>query len=65
VAIEVKGTSRADPAAFRSLRAFVDEHRPRRALVVCNERNPRVHEGIEVLPWRVFLGRLWSGDILS
>jgi uncharacterized protein len=65
VAIEVKGTSRVDPAAFRSLRAFVDEHRPRRALVVCNERSPRVHAGIEVLPWRVFLGRLWSGDILS
>jgi predicted AAA+ superfamily ATPase len=65
VAVEVKGTDRVDPAAFRPLRAFVEEHRPRRSLIVCNERSPRVHESIEVLPWRVFLDRLWSGDILS
>jgi len=65
VAIEVKGTSRVDPTAFRSLRAFVDEHRPRRALIVCNERSPRVVDRIEVVPWRLFLSRLWSGDILS
>ena len=65
VAIEVKGSSRVDGPEFRALRAFVEENRPRRALMVCNERSPRVHAGIEVLPWRVFLARLWSGDILS
>jgi predicted AAA+ superfamily ATPase len=65
VAIEVKGSSRVDGAEFRSLSAFVEEHRPRRAVMVCNERRPRVHAGIEVLPWRVFLGRLWSGEIVS
>jgi len=65
VAVEVKGSSRVDASAFRSLRAFVGEHRPRRALLVCNERSARVHEGIEVLPWRTFLGSLWSGDFIS
>ena len=65
VAIEVKGTSRVDHAEFRSLLAFIDEHRPRKALVVCNERSPRVHDGVEVLPWREFLARLWSGGILG
>jgi len=65
VAIEVKGTSRVDNPAFRSLRAFVADHRPRRALMVCNERSPRMHDGVEVLPWRDFLARLWGGQILA
>jgi predicted AAA+ superfamily ATPase len=65
VAIEVKGTSRVDHAEFRGLRAFVDDHRPRRAILVCNERSPRVHDGVDVLPWREFLARLWGGGILG
>jgi predicted AAA+ superfamily ATPase len=65
VAVEVKGTSRLDPSDFHSLRAFADHRRPRRAVVVCNEPVPRVHEGIEVLPWREFLARLWAGKIVG
>ncbi|HYN03872.1 MAG TPA: AAA family ATPase [Vicinamibacteria bacterium] len=65
VAVEVKGTSRADPSDFRSLRAFVEDNRPRRAILVSNERAPRLVEGIEVLPWREFLARLWGGEILA
>jgi len=65
VAVEVKGTSRVDPSDFRSLHAFVADNRPRHAILVCNERAPRVVEGIEVLPWREFLARLWDGRILS
>jgi len=64
VAVEVKGTSRLDSADFRPLRAFGEDNRPRQAIVVCNEPVPRVHEGIDVLPWRDFLGRLWAGHIL-
>ncbi len=65
VAVEVKGTSRVDPSDFRSLRAFIEDNRPHHAILVCNERAPRVVEGIEVLPWREFLARLWDGHILS
>lgn len=65
VVVEVKGTSRLDPSDFRSLRAFMEDNRPRRAVVVCNEPAPRVSEGIDVLPWREFLGRLWGGRIVG
>ena len=65
VAVEVKGSSRVDPSDFRSLRAFVEDNSPRHAILVCNERVPRLVEGIEVLPWREFLSRLWGGQILS
>jgi predicted AAA+ superfamily ATPase len=65
VAVEVKGSSRVDSSDFRSLRAFVEDNRPRRALLVCNESAPRLVDGVEVLPWRDFLGRLWAGDVVS
>ena len=65
VAIEVKGTSRVDPADLRPLKAFIQEYAPASAFVVCNERAPRVHEDIRILPWRVFLKMLWSGEVLS
>ena len=65
VAVEVKGTSRVDLADLRALRAFVADNRPRRAILVCNERAPRLVEGIDILPWREFLARLWSGRVLS
>ena len=65
VAIEVKGTSRVDPSDLRSLRAFIGDNRPRRAILVCNERAPRLVDGIEILPWRELLERLWAGDLLN
>ncbi|MEP7012227.1 MAG: AAA family ATPase [Acidobacteriota bacterium] len=65
VAVEVKGTSRVDPSDFRSLRTFIEDHHPRRAILVCNERVPRLVDSIEVLPWREFLARLWDGQILT
>jgi len=65
VAIEVKGTRRVDQPEFRSLKAFSEEHRPRQAIMVCNERVSRDHEGIRVLPWREFLESLWAGRILA
>lgn len=65
VAIEVKGTTRVDSADLRSLRAFAADNQPRKAIVVCNEPAPRLHDGIEVLPWRNFLARLWAGEILA
>jgi predicted AAA+ superfamily ATPase len=64
VAVEVKGTARADSSDLRSLRAFADDNRPRLSILVCNERAPRRVEGIDVLPWRDFLAQLWSGDVV-
>ncbi len=65
VAVEVKGTLRVDPSDFRSLRTFIEDHHPRRAILVCNERVPRLVDGMEVLPWRDFLALLWDGQILT
>ena len=65
VALEIKGGGRIDNPDLRSLRAFIQEYRPKKTFVVCNERHPRVHEGIHILPWRDFLNALWKGDVIS
>jgi predicted AAA+ superfamily ATPase len=65
VAIEVKGTSRVDNADLRPLKTFIQEYRPAKALVVCSERAPRVHDDIQILPWRYFLKMLWNGEVIS
>ncbi len=66
VAIEVKGSIRLRPSDLRSIRAYVDEHSPRQAIVVCNERDARrTSDGIWILPWERFLEQLWSGAIVE
>jgi predicted AAA+ superfamily ATPase len=65
VAIEVKGSSRIDSSDVRPLKTFIQEYRPAQAFVVCNERLPREHEGIGILPWREFLKMLWEGAVIS
>lgn len=66
VAIEVKGAAVGDRRDLRGLRAYADEHRPRRAIVVCNAAAPmRTRDGIRILPWERFLERLWSDGIVA
>ena len=65
VAVEVKGTGNVQKRSLSGLRAYMEEHRPRHAVVVCNESHPRrTADGVRILPWRAFLERLWSGEFL-
>lgn len=64
VALEVKGKSHVETRDLRALMALMDEFPPKRALVVCNEKERRVHGKIEILPWRMFLEELWEGEII-
>ena len=66
VAIEVKGTDNVRSRDLKGLTAYLDEHRPRSAIVVCNEAAPRrTATGIWVLPWKDFLERLWDGQVFA
>lgn len=64
VAIEVKGQSHVDSKDLRPLKAFMDEYTPKKALVVCNEKEERVVSQIRLLTWRRFLEDLWGGRII-
>ena len=63
-AIEVKGTSRVRPEDMKGIRAFCEEHRPRRGIVVSNDPAPRRAGDIDVLPWRIFRDRLWGNEVI-
>ncbi len=65
VAIEVKGTTHVKKRDLRSLTAFIEEYSPRKALVVCNEREERVHGRIRIIPYRNFLRDLWGDKIIG
>ena len=65
IALEVKGTSFAQPHHLRGLVAFGEEYKTRRRILVTCDSKPRLLEGkIEILPWRIFLEDLWSGKII-
>jgi predicted AAA+ superfamily ATPase len=64
VAIEVKGTQKVHSGHTKSLRALMEEHSIKRAIVVSMEKQLRkIENSIEVLPWKTFLEILWSGGL--
>ena len=64
VAIEVKGSQRVHSTHTRGLRALLEEHTVKRAVIVSLEKQPRkLDYSIEILPWQVFLNTLWSGEL--
>lgn len=65
IAVEAKATSQAHSGHTKGLRAYAEEHHPRRSLLVSLDPRPRLlDDGIEVLPWRDFLSQLWAGEIV-
>jgi len=64
VAVDVKGSGRVGSRDLHGLRSFVEEFKPKHALLVCNERDERVIDHIRIVPWKIFLTRLWAGRYL-
>jgi len=63
VAIEVKGSQRVNSSHVRSMRALMEEHTVEHAVIVSLDKEPRrIDSGIQVLPWQVFLEKIWSGQ---
>ena len=69
VAIEVKISETVHKQDLKGLIAFCEEHHPKKALVVSQDARPRLlqvteESQIEILPWQVFLNKLWAGEII-
>jgi len=64
LAIEVKSGRRVHDGDLRGLLALAESHKVRQSIVVCGERQPRVVDGVEIVPWRTFVDWLWDGDLL-
>jgi len=64
VAVEVKSSNKIHSEHIKGLKALLEEHKVKRAIVVSLERNPRkLSNGIEILPWKVFFEQLWAGEL--
>lgn len=63
LAIEIKGSSQVHKGSIGSLLALLEDGPVKKCCVVCLEKEPRwIHPSVEVIPWRMFLDRLWKGD---
>jgi predicted AAA+ superfamily ATPase len=65
VAIEIKSTDQARDRHMKGLRAFKEEYKNRCLLVTMDPRERKTSDGILILPWKTFLDRLWSNEIIS
>jgi len=66
LAVKIKGSRRVHDADLRGMEALLQDGPVRKAILVCLEDEPRrVRHGIEILPWRVFLRRLWEGRLVG
>jgi len=63
VAIEVKAGA-VHQGDVRGLGALLEERRVKHAVVVSLEREPRtIDRRIQILPWKLFVQRLWAHDL--
>ncbi len=66
LAVEIKGSRRVHEKDIRSLLALLEDGPVQKCYIVSLDQEPRfIHKSIEVLPWRMFLDRLWSGKFTS
>ena len=65
VAIEVKTSKNISNRELRGIRAFRDENAVKDYIIVCRELFERTTEdGIRIMPWKVFLDKLWNNEIV-
>jgi predicted AAA+ superfamily ATPase len=65
IAIEVKATEQANQRHLKGLRSFAEEYKVKKMILVSNDPFPRQIADIMILPWKVFLDKLWAGEIIS
>ena len=64
VAIEVKATEQANHRHLKGLKAFAEEYEVKKLILISNDPMPRLVDNILILPWKIFLERLWNEEII-
>ena len=65
VAIEVKSTANANPRHAKGLKSFAEDYPIKKQILITNDLYPRQMGSVLVLPWKVFLEKLWGGDVIN
>ncbi len=64
VAVEVKGTHNVQSRHLKGLKSFAEEYTVKKSIIVSDDPLERVIGDITVMPWRIFLQRLWNEEII-
>ncbi|MFN0117657.1 MAG: ATP-binding protein [Elusimicrobiota bacterium] len=65
LAIEIKGSHKVHDTDTRSLHALAEDGPVKKSILVCLEKEPRkLAKDIEVLPWLLFLKKLWNNELI-
>lgn len=64
VAVEVKSTNNVSLRHIKGLKYFAEEYKTKHLILVCNEPLPRLIDNVLILPWQIFLERLWTGELI-
>lgn len=65
IAIEIKSSDNIKERHLKGLKSFKEEYKVEHSILVCNEPLARKHQDIWILPWKVFLGKLWAGELMG
>ncbi len=63
VAIEIKTSHRVHDVDIRALKVLQETHKTKKRILVSFEKEPKKMEGVECLPWKIFLEQLWEGAL--
>jgi predicted AAA+ superfamily ATPase len=64
IALEIKGAGHVDKRDMHGLDTFTEACSPKKSILICNEKEKRMHGRITILPWKTFLSELWAGKVL-
>ena len=62
VAVEVKSGRQVHNSNLTSLKALQEESAIKHPIIISQEKYPRKIGSIEILPWELFIERLWAGE---
>jgi len=65
VAVEVKSTNLANPRHAKGMKSFAEDYNVKQLILVTNDPYPRIMGNISVLPWKIFLEKLWAGEVIK
>lgn len=63
-AIEIKATDNVHNHHFKGLKSFSEEYTAKKKIIVSNDPFIRKANDIMIYPWKVFLEKLWSDEII-
>ena len=64
IAIEVKSANMVNSRHLKGLKSFAEEYKVKQLIIVSTDPYPRKIDNIFILPWNIFLEKLWGGDII-